>query len=164
MKIALAGLRIRRWGLIPAAVLLCAALPAWHVYGHVQDEKGYPAGFDAVQAAPASHKVVFENALIRVVQVTLPPAGQSEPMHYHRWPSLFLGYDTGGRTAHIRYHTPDGKVRDIPSESDPVHTGVWGAEWMKPEPMHAIEVVEDAAPGPAAPPGWLRVEIKCAPR
>jgi hypothetical protein len=83
-------------------------------------------------------------------------------MHFHRWPSLFIGYDTGGRTAHIRYHTADGKVRDQPSESDPVHPGEWGASWMKPEPMHSIEVVENAKPGPGGFPGWLRVEIKCA--
>jgi hypothetical protein len=33
---------------------------------------------------------------------------------------------------------------------------------MKPEPMHSIEVVENAKPGPGGFPGWLRVEIKCA--
>jgi hypothetical protein len=128
-----------------------------------QARPGFPDGFDAIQAAPASHKIVFENKFIRVVQVTLPPAGSSEPMHHHRWPSLFLGYDTGGKSPHIRYHTPDGKVRDQPSTNEPSHPGVWTAGWMAPEPMHSIEVVESGSPGPAgAPPGWLRVEIKCA--
>lgn len=111
---------------------------------------------------PGSHKVIFENEFIRVLQVTLPPVGHAEPMHFHRWPSLFIGYDTGGTTAHIRYHTADGKVRDQPSEREPVHPGEWGAAWMKPEPMHSIEVVENAKPGPGGFPGWLRVEIKCA--
>jgi hypothetical protein len=84
-------------------------------------------------------------------------------MHHHRWPSLFLGYDTGGKSAHIRYHTPDGRVRDQPSTEEPVHPGVWTADWMRPEPMHSIEVVEAPAPDPqGAPAGWLRVEIKCA--
>ena len=83
-------------------------------------------------------------------------------MHYHRWPSFFIGYDTGGKSAHIRYHTPDGKVRDQPSRTEPVHSGIWQAHWMAPEPMHSIEVVESDAPGPGTPPGWLRVEIKCA--
>jgi hypothetical protein len=129
-----------------------------------QQRTGFPDGFDAVKAAPASHKVVFENRFIRVLHVTLPPAGSAEPMHYHRWPSLFLGYDTGGKTAHIRYHTPDGRVRDQPSTNEPVHPGVWTANWMAPEPMHSIEVVQSPDPAPAgAPPGWLRVEIKCAP-
>ena len=43
------------------------------------------------------------------------PPGTKEPMHHHRWPSLFLYWDTGGRTGHIRYYTVDGSVRG-PSE------------------------------------------------
>lgn len=126
-----------------------------------KDASGFPAGCDAVQAAPGSHKVIFENAFIRVLQVTLPPAGSSEPMHCHEWPSVFLGYDTGGKTAHLRYHTPNGKIRDIPSQSEPIHAGVWSSGgWMAPEPMHSIEVVADAVPGPGGPPGWLRIEVK----
>jgi hypothetical protein len=131
-----------------------------HLFG--QSAAGFPDGYDAVAAAPASHKIVFENAFVRVLQVTLPPKGATEPMHHHRWPSLFLGYDTGGTTPHIRYHTADGKVRDQPSHMEPVHAGSWSANWMKPEPMHAIEVVDPGKPGPGAPPGWLRVEIRCA--
>lgn len=144
--------------LLTCSFVLCAR----HVYLYGQDKSGFPEGYDAVQAAPASHRVVFENAFIRVVHVTLPPAGSSEPMHYHRWPSVFLGYDTGGKTAHLRYHTPDGKVRDIPSRTEPVHPGTWtSGSWMAPEPMHSIEVVENAAPGPGGFPGWLRIEVKC---
>lgn len=139
------------------------ALIVRHSSLHGQEKSGFPDGFDAVQAAPASHKVVFENRFIRVLQVTLPSAGSAEPMHHHHWPSLFLGYDAGGRSAHIRYHTPDGRVRDQPSTDEPKHPGIWTANWMAPEPMHSIEVVEDAAPGPpGAPAGWLRIEIKCA--
>lgn len=133
-----------------------------HFLLQAQSKQGYPDGFDAVQAAPASHKVIFENSFIRVLQVTLPPVGSTEPMHYHRYPSLFLGYDTGGKSPHIRYHTPDGKIVDQPAHSDPVHPGVWSGDWMPSEPMHAIEVVEAEEPGPGAPPGWLRIEIKCA--
>jgi hypothetical protein len=127
------------------------------------ESSGFPNGCDAVQAAPGSHKVVFENTFIRVLQVTLPAVGSSEPMHCHHWPGFFLGYETGGKTAHIRYHTPDGKVRDQPGRMEPVHAGVWeSGDWMAPEPMHSIEVVENAAPGPGRPPGWLRIEVKCA--
>jgi hypothetical protein len=155
-----------------AGMLLCAlllidsfVLCARHVSLYGQDTSGFPEGHDAVQAAPASHRVVFENAFIRVVHVTLPPAGSAEPMHYHRWPSVFLGYDTGGKTAHLRYHTPDGKVRDIPSQTEPVHPGTWDSgHWMAPERMHSIEVVENPAPGPGGFPGWLRIEVKCTPQ
>ena len=158
---------LRTAGLSVYALLLTfgLALCAQHAYLYGQDKSGFPDGHDAVQAAPRSHKVVFENAFIRVVYVTLPPAGSSEPMHTHRWPSVFLGYDTGGKTAHIRYHTPDGRVRDIPSQTEPVHAGAWGSgQWMAPEPMHSIEVVENPAPGPGGFPGWLRIEVKCTPK
>jgi hypothetical protein len=49
-----------------------------------QDKSQFPDGFDAVEAAPNSHKVILENAFLR-------------------WPSIFLNLDGGGRTAHQRY-------------------------------------------------------------
>lgn len=44
---------------------------------------------DAVKAAPKHHKVLFENARVRVLEVTLEP-GDEEPVHHHRWPSVFV--------------------------------------------------------------------------
>ncbi len=114
-----------------------------------------------MQAAPHSHKVVFENALVRVLEVTVPPAGETEPMHHHRWPGFFLEWDTGGRSPHVRYHRPDGSVHDSPSEESSGHPGRWRVQWMKPEPLHAIETVEKFDT-PGAPP-LLRVEIKISP-
>ena len=136
---------------------------AGYFYAYGQDKSGFPDGFDAVQAAPNSHKVVFENEFVRVLEVTVPPPGTTIPMHHHRWPSFFLDWDTGGGSPHIRYHRPDGSVRDSPSTEEPIHPGTWSVQWMKPEPMHAIEVVgkpKSAAQLPEAPPS-LRIEIKC---
>jgi hypothetical protein len=153
----------RRLGVILATG--CLALFAWHFYAYGQDKSGFPDGYDAVQAAPGSHKVIFENALVRVLEVTVPPPGTTEPMHHHRWPSFFLNWDTGGRSPHVRYHRPDGSVRDEPSLESPVHPGRWEVQWMKPEPMHAIEAVADpeagSSPRQAVP--LIRVEIKCHP-
>jgi hypothetical protein len=115
---------------------------------------------DAVQAAPASHRVIFENALVRVLEVTMPPNGQSEPMHHHRWPSFFLDWDVGGKSPHILYHQPGGKVHEVPSVDTPPHPGHWQIHWMQPEPLHAIETVE-YRPEPGDLPS-LRVEIKFA--
>ena len=86
---------LRTAGLSVCAILLTLglALCAQHAYLYGQDKSGFPDGRDAVQAAAGSHKVVFENAFIRTVYVTLPPAGSSEPMHTHRWPSVFLRYE-----------------------------------------------------------------------
>lgn len=148
------------------AVLLVGGIGVlvWCFYAYGQEKSGFPEGYDAAQAAPASHRVVFENAFVRVLEVTVPPPGSTEPMHHHHWPSFFLSWDTGGRSPHVRYHRPDGSVKDEPSVETPVHPGRWEIEWMKPEPMHAIEVVADpgdkAVPAKDTPP-LLRVEIKC---
>jgi hypothetical protein len=147
---------------------LSISLFAWHFYAFAQDKTDFPEGYDAVQAAPKSHKVIFENELVRVLEVTVPPPGTTEPMHHHRWPSFFISWNTGGGTPHIRYHRGNGEVRDSPSVEEPAHPGAWSAHWMKPEPMHAIEVVDlpkadlpkSAATAPQGPP-LLRVEIKC---
>src|SRR6185437_8341355 len=74
-----------------------------------------------------------------------------------------LGYR--GKTPHVRYHRPDGSVRDEPSREEPVHSGRWSVQWMKPEPMHAIEVVENpgGVPNSFAGPPLLRIELKCHP-
>ena len=147
-----------------AIVIACSlVLFARHFYVYGQDKSDFPDGYDAVQAAPESHKVIFENELVRVLEVTVPPAGKTVPMHHHRWPSFFLDWDRGGGSPHIRYHRGDGSVRDIPATEAPVHPGVWSVGWMKPEPMHSIEVVSKPASAvsrPEDPPG-LRIEIKC---
>ncbi len=139
---------------------------AGYFYAYGEDKSGFPEGFDAVQAAPNSHKVIFENEFVRVLEVTMPAPGATEPMHHHRWPSFFLDWDTGGRTPHIRYHRPDGSVRDSPSTEEPSHPGVWSIHWMKPEPMHAIEVAKDdksKSDSTVEGPPSLRIEIKCHP-
>ncbi len=151
-------MRKRTKGYLGFTVLGIGALCVWF-HAWAGDNNGFPAGYDAVQAAPGSHKVIFENALVRVLEVTIPPNGQTEPMHHHRWPSFFLEWDTGGRSAHIRYHQPGGIVRDSPSIEEPTHAGRWSVRWMKPEPLHAIESVDSDPPLPGEPP-LLRVEIK----
>lgn len=125
-----------------------------------QEPSGFPIGYDAVQAAPSSHKVIFENTLVRVLEVIIPPPGSTEPMHHHRWPSFFLNWDTGGKTPHVHYLRPDDSVRDEPSVDRPPHPGKWSIQWMKPEPMHAIQVIDRPERVPTEP-SLLRIEIKC---
>lgn len=151
-------MRRRTKAYIGVVSLSLATLCAWQVLAWSSDGAGFPEGYDAVQAAPGSHKVIFENALVRVLEVTVPPDGQTEPMHHHRWPSFFLDWDTGGKSPHIRYHQPGGIVRDTPSSEEPRQAGHWVVHWMKPEPMHAIESVQNnQTPGE---PASLRIEIK----
>ena len=67
---------------------------------------------DAVIAAPANHKVVFENDRLRVLEVILEP-DEEEPMHHHRWPSVFVFDSVGGPIHDI---APDGTV--LPDNRD----------------------------------------------
>jgi len=159
-------LRARKLVLIALFIASSVAMLGRYFYVYGQDKSGFPDGFDAVQAAPNSHKVIFENEFVRVLEVTVPPPGTTEPMHHHRWPSFFLDWDTGSGRPHIRYHRPNGSVTDSPSTEEPTHPGTWSVQWMKPEPMHAIEVVENpksASTVREGHPGLLRIEIKCHP-
>jgi hypothetical protein len=151
-------------GLTVILVAIALLSLSGYFYVYAQDKSDFPDGYDAVQAAPNSHRVIFENEFVRVLEVTVPPPGTTEPMHHHRWPSFFLDWDTGGGSPHIRYHRADGSVRDTPSGESPIHPGAWNVHWMKPEPMHAIEVVEkpkSALTIPRGPP-IVRIEIKCS--
>ncbi len=157
--------QVRKLAFTAFCIASFLAIFAAYFYAYGQDKSGFPEGFDAVQAAPHSHKVIFENEFVRVLEVTVPPPGPTEPMHHHRWPSFFLDWDTGGGTPHVRYHRPDGSVQDSPGVAQPTHPGTWSVHWMKPEPMHAIEVVGEpkrVATVPEGPP-LLRIEIKCHP-
>jgi hypothetical protein len=53
------------------------------------DTSQWDPALDAVVAAPANHKVLFENDSLRVLEVTLA-AGEEEPIHHHRWRSVFI--------------------------------------------------------------------------
>ncbi len=61
---------------------------------------------DAVAAAPKHHKVLFENENLRVLELTLEPDDE-EPVHHHRWPSVFVLDAIQGPVHDI---APDGTV------------------------------------------------------
>src|ERR1700723_4241637 len=117
--------QLRKRKLIVGVTVGFLALFAGCFYLYGQDKSSFPDGYDAVQAAPDTHKVIFENEFVRVLEVSVPAAGKMIPMHHHRWPGFFLDWDTGGGSPHIRYRRPDGTVRDIPAHERPRHPGVW---------------------------------------
>ena len=53
-----------------------------------------PDATDAVAAAPVHHKVVLENDVVRVLDVTVP-LYSAEPPHTHFWPSVFFEQTSG---------------------------------------------------------------------
>ena len=59
------------------------------------DPATWDPALDAVTAAPKHHKVLFENDNLRVLEVTLEHEDE-EPVHHHRWPSVFVFDQVGG--------------------------------------------------------------------
>lgn len=96
---------------------------------------------DAVIAAHNSHKILFENEKVRVLEVIIEPEVK-EPMHIHELPSVMIVTNP----AKIRYYNEDGSSFDIEPEAK--------TEWMNPEPLHAIENI-DSQPYKA-----IRIELK----
>lgn len=58
-------------------------------HADLSDPSTWDPALDAVAAAPKHHKVLFENENLRVLEVTLEPHDE-EPVHHHRWPSIFV--------------------------------------------------------------------------
>jgi hypothetical protein len=63
----------------------------------------WPDSLDAVVAAPANHKVVFENDKIRILEVIGEPY-VFEPLHTHRWPSVMWSASPNFAKAHLIYY------------------------------------------------------------
>jgi len=68
------------------------------------DPSTWDLALDAVVAAPKHHKVIFENERLRVLEVTLEP-NDEEPIHHHRWPSVFVFDQVQGL---VHDFVPDG--------------------------------------------------------
>jgi hypothetical protein len=92
----------------------------------------WPDSMDAVSAAPANHKVLYEDEKVRILEVTVAP-GEKENMHFHRWPSILI-VDSPAKK---KEYTSDGKavVTDKPSADTPLPIIIR----MGPTKPHAIE-------------------------
>jgi hypothetical protein len=71
------------------------------------DPSTWDLALDAVVAAPANHRVLFENDRLRVLEVTLEP-DEEEPVHHHRWPSVFV------------FDAVQGPIHDIAPDGTPL--------------------------------------------
>ncbi len=94
-------------------------------------------------AAPNSHKVLFENDKIRILEVTVDPYG-FEPMHTHRYPSVMFG--PGNDTSHydiIYYRYDYDSARHVYFTKDSIRQqggGIGtGEHFMTPEGPHRIK-------------------------
>ena len=95
----------------------------------------WPDSMDAVLAAPRSHRVVFENERTRVLEVSIA-AGEREPEHTHRWPSVMVVH----QPARIRYYTGDTLTFTSPEQPPP--QPVPRLNWLDPEGPHSVENID----------------------
>lgn len=109
------------------------------------DEKEWPPHLDALVAAPANHRLLFEDDTMRALEVTVEP-GERENLHHHRWPSLMVVL------ARPNYRNFDADGSEIPP------SGGMPADPALPRALrlHAIEVAADVSHG-----FWgIRIEFK----
>ncbi|HEX5431143.1 MAG TPA: hypothetical protein VFW83_04205 [Bryobacteraceae bacterium] len=94
----------------------------------------WPDSLDAVIAAPRHHTLVFENERVRVLDTRIP-AGDTVPVHTHRWPAVYYGI----QTAHFIRRDGEGRVTfDSRTASGPRPP----ANWMECLEPHSVENVD----------------------
>jgi hypothetical protein len=135
-------------------VVACTALFASHAAaqgaGDLPERKicQWPAALDAPTAAPANHRVVFENDRVRVLDVTVG-VGSREALHAHCWPSvLYISF-----RGKLREWGADGKlIREV--KETPPPTAFPLTQWLEASPPHSIENLD------TKPIRLLRIELK----
>src|ERR1700689_4027067 len=75
--------------LCAAGILFAALAPAWGQAKY--PEWNYDKSYDSVVAASNNNKLLFEDAKMRLIEVTIQP-GTTEPMNGQPYPSVYL-YD-----------------------------------------------------------------------
>ena len=106
-------------------------------------EEDWHPSRDAVALAPEYHQVLFEDEDIRVLLVVLNP-GDAEPLHHHRWPSVFV-FDKMDR---IKDYGADGGEQELMLPPAPI------VALFAPQRTHRVENVR------TSPLRGVRIEFK----
>ena len=120
----------RLFTLLAFITLLLTASP------HALANDGDAKDFDAVAAAPESHKVLLETDALRVLRVEIAP-GATEPVHEHTFPSVMI-IEQPQPLVYIVYELVGGR----PVESQRIDVPPMPAdstETMGPEGLHAVQ-------------------------
>jgi hypothetical protein len=99
----------------------------------VNESWSWPDALDACIAAQQSHRVLYENEIVRVLEVTIEP-GVREPLHTHRASSVMI---VDG-PAHIHYYTGDTLTFETPLDAPAERR----TSWLGPEPPHSVENID----------------------
>lgn len=113
------------------------------------NEWPWPRELDALIAAPDSHRLLFENERVRVLEVVIEP-GAREPEHTHRWPSVMIV----DQPARIRYYERGIETFESPAADTPQPGPK--AMWMDAEGPHSVENID------RSPYRGLRIELRDA--
>lgn len=92
-------------GLAGAMVTTSSLAQTTAMCAGLTDAASWAADREAVTAAPKNHKVIYETAELRVLEVTVLP-GEREASHHHRWPSVMV---VDSRPTYTN-HDKDGKI------------------------------------------------------
>jgi hypothetical protein len=97
----------------------------------------WPESLDALQAAPESHRLLFENDAVRVLETIIAPRHMT-PVHTHRWPGILYFLSIG----HFVRRDVEGAVLvDTRGGSlPPPGSAIWGDSL----PPHTLENVDEA--------------------
>ena len=97
-----------------------------------KNEWPWPEWLDAVMAAPKHHQLVFENDRVRVLN-TVIPAGDTVPVHTHRWPAVYYTIER----AHFIRRDAEGRILFDSRNAPPMAP----ANFIESLPPHSIENV-----------------------
>jgi hypothetical protein len=110
----------------------------------------WPANLDCLVAAPAHHRLMLENARVRVLETEVAP-GERTPVHTHRWPAV---HHILSWSAFVRRDADDNVLVDtrLTGGAQEPPSVLWG----EPLDPHSLENVG------AAPLRVISVELKDA--
>jgi len=96
----------------------------------------WPTSLDALVAAPASHRLLFENDAVRVLETRIAP-GETTQIHTHRWPGILYVLSFG----HCVRRDADGVLLvDTRNGGSLPQPGT--AIWSSALPPHTLENVD----------------------
>ena len=109
----------------------------------------WPDSLDARIAAPGHHTLVLENDRVRVLDTRIP-AGDTVPVHTHRWPAVYCTISPGD---FVRRDGEGGVLFDSRLHPSPSAQGAW----IESLPPHSVENVGESEIH------LISVELKPAP-
>lgn len=97
----------------------------------------WPPELDALIAAPANHRLLLENARVRVLDTQIAP-GERTPVHTHQWPAVHYVVSWGAFVRRAADETVLLDSRTLAPASPPPSV-LWG----EPLAPHSLENVGD---------------------